>query len=140
MPYVPLQRTTFQFFQASSQLSFVANERQSKSTSALCVYIPKVSTRPIGMSLTKIFGVKLNRVRIGVGRFSSSMHKWSLASSARCEGGASEQTTIHIILTCLTHRAPRGIMDLTVLDDKTRCWLNSITASTRSGQQSRLGW
>ena len=43
--------------------------------------------------------------------------------------GASEQTADHIILTCPTHRAPRGIMDPTVLNEETKRWLNSITAS-----------
>ena len=81
------------------------------------------------MSLTRTAWVNLNRPRTGVGRFGSSMHKWGLASSAKCECGASEQTADHIILTCPTHRTPRGIMGLTVLDDEARCWLNSITAS-----------
>ena len=93
------------------------------------VYIPWVSTRPIGMSLTRTAWVKLNRLRTGVGRFGLSMHKWGLASLAKCECGGSEQTADHIILTCPIHRAPRGIMGLTVLDDETRCWHNSITAS-----------
>ena len=101
----------------------------SKSMSALGVYIPRVSTRPIGMSLTSTAWVKLNRLRTGLGCFGLSMHKWGLASSAKCECGASKQTEECIILTCPTHRAPRGIMGRTVLDDETRCWLNSITAS-----------
>ena len=101
----------------------------SKSMSALGVYISRVSTRLIGMSLTRTAWVKLNRLRAGVGRFGSSMHKWGLASSAKSECGASEQTADHIISTCLTHRAPREKMGLTVLDDETRCWFNSITAS-----------
>ena len=82
--------------------------------SALGVYIPRASKRPIGMSLTRTAGVKLNRLRTGVGRFGSSMHKWGLAFSAECECSASKQTADHIILT-------RGIMCLTVLNDKTRC-------------------
>ena len=57
-----------------------------------------------------------------------------------CECGAGEQTADHIILTCPKHRAPRRIMGLTVLDDKTRSWLDSVTASIWSGQHSRLGW
>ena len=101
----------------------------SKSMSALCVYIPRVSTRPIAMSLTRTAWVKLNRLRTGVGRFGSSVHKWGLAPSAKCECGARKQTVDHIISTCPTHRVPQGIMGLTVLDDETRCWLNSITAS-----------
>ena len=70
--------------------------------------------------------IKFNRLRTGVWLFGLSMHKWSLASSAKCKCGASQQTVDHIILTCSIHRAPRGI---TILDDKTRYWLNSITAS-----------
>ena len=84
---------------------------------------------PIGMSLTRTAWIKLNGVRTYVGRFGSSMHKWGFALSAKCECGASEQTADHVIFTCPTHRAPREIMGLTVLDDETRCWLNSITAS-----------
>ena len=80
------------------------------------------------MSLTRTAGVKLNRLNIGVGCFGSSMHKWGPASSAKCECGASEQTT-SIILICAISRAPRGIMGLTVWDDETRCWLNSVPVS-----------
>ena len=47
--------------------------------SALGVNIPRVSARPIGISLTGTACVKLNRLRSGVGRFGSSMHKWGLA-------------------------------------------------------------
>ena len=55
--------------------------------------------------------------------------KHLFAFSANCDCGASEKTADHIILTCPSYRAPRGIIGLTVLDDKTRCWLNSITTS-----------
>ena len=101
----------------------------SKSMSALGVYIPGVSTRLTEMSLTRTVWVKLIRLLTGVGRFGSSMHKRGLAPSAKCECGANEQTAEQIILTCPTHRAPREIMGLTVLDDKTRCWFNFITAN-----------
>ena len=82
----------------------------SKSMSALGVYIPWVSTKPIGMNLTGTACVKLNRLRTGVGRFGSSMHKWSLASSAKCECTASEQTADHSILICpiLASSTPRN--------------------------------
>ena len=103
--------------------------KYSKSILALGVYVPRVSTRPFGISWTKTAWVKLNCLPTGVKRFGSSLHEWGLAPLAKCECGASEETADHIILTCPTHRAPRGIMGLTVLDDETRCWLNSITAS-----------
>ena len=45
------------------------NTEYSKNMSALCVYIPKVSTRPVGMSLTRTACVKLNLLLTGVERF-----------------------------------------------------------------------
>ena len=81
----------------------------SKSVSALSVYISRVSTRPIGMSLTRTVWVKLSCPCAGVGCFGLFMHKWGFASSAKCKCGASEQTADHIILTCPIHQAPRGI-------------------------------
>ena len=89
--------------------------------SDLGVYIPRISKRPIGISLTRTAGVKLNRLRTGVGRFGSSMHEWGFAGSVKCECGASEKTAKHIVLTCPIHRALRGIISLTILDDETRC-------------------
>ena len=73
--------------------------------------------------------VKLNRLRTGVGRFHSSMHKWGLAPSSNYECGASEQTADHVLTAYPIHRAPHGARGLTVLDVETRCWLNNITAS-----------
>ena len=54
---------------------FTWDTEYSKSMSALGIYIPWVSTRSIGMSLTRTALVKHNRLRIG-GRLGSSMHKW----------------------------------------------------------------
>ena len=65
--------------------------------SALRVYIPSVSTRLIGMSLTRTGWIKRNRLRIGVWCFGLSMYKWGLASSVKCECGTSKQTEDHII-------------------------------------------
>ena len=92
--------------ETASSTNFKWVTKYFKSMSSLGVYIPRVSTKPIGMNLTRTVRVKLNRLRTGVGRFGSSMHKWSLASSAKCECGASEQTADHIILTCPIHWAP----------------------------------
>ena len=132
-PFVPaapkLSHNLFELgIRAVQWTNFIWDTEYSKSTSARGVYISRVSTRPIEMSLTRTAWVKFNSLRTGVGRFGSSMYKRDLASSAKCECGTSEQTADHIILTCPTHRAPPGIVCLTVLDDETRCWLNSITA------------
>ena len=66
--------------------------------------------------------VRLNRLRTGVGRFRSCLHKWGMASSEACECGA-EQTVDHVVLHCPIQRPPYGLHGLTVLDDETTEWL-----------------
>ena len=105
------------------------NAEYCESASRLRAFVPGTSVRPVGMGLPRAAWVKLNRLRTGVGRFHSSMHKWGLAPSPNCECGASEQTADHVLTICPIHRAPHGARGLTVLDDETRCWLNNITAS-----------
>ena len=100
-----------------------------ESTSRVRAFIPRVSSRPLGMSLPRTSWVRLNRLRTGVGRFHSSMYKWGLAPSPNCLCGATEQTADHVISSCLIHHVPRGTRGLQVLDDATRCWLNTTTAS-----------
>ena len=100
-----------------------------ENASRLRVFGPETGARPVGMGLHRAAWIKLNRLRTGVGRFHSSMHKWGLAPSPNCECGASEQTADHVLTACPIHRAPHGARGLTVLDDETRCWLNYITAS-----------
>ena len=47
------------------------------STSRVRAFIIRVNLRPLGMSLPRTSWVRLNRLRTGVGRFHSSMYKWS---------------------------------------------------------------
>ena len=100
-----------------------------ENASRLRAFVPETGARPVGMGLPRAAWVKLNRLRTGVGRFHSSMHKWGLAPSPNRECCASEQTTDHVLTVCPIHRAPHGARGLTVLDDETRCWLNDITAN-----------
>ena len=100
-----------------------------KNASRLHAFVPETSARPVEMDLPRAAWVKLNRLRTGVGRFHSSMHKWGLAPSPNCECGASEQTANHVLTACPIHQAPLGARGLTVLDDETRCWLNNTIAS-----------
>ena len=104
-----------------------------ENVSMLRAFVPETGARPVGMGLPRVAWirpmVRLNRLRTGVGRFHSSMHKWGLAPSPNCECGATEQTTDHVLTACPIHWAPHGARGLTVLDDETRCWLNDITAS-----------
>ena len=116
------------------------NAEYLESTSRVRAFIPRVSFRPLGMSLPRTSWVTLNRLRTGVGRFHSSMYKWGLAPSPNCECGATEQTADYVISLCLMHHVPRGTRGLQVLDDAIRCWLNTTTASIYSGQHSSPGW
>ena len=100
-----------------------------ENASRLRAFVPETGARPVGMGLPRVAWVKLNRLRTGVGRFHSSMHKWGLASSPNCECGAFEQTADHVLTACSIHRVPHGARGLTVLDDETRCWLNNTIAS-----------
>jgi len=76
-----------------------------------------------GMTLPRRAWVRLNRLRTGVGRFSSCLYKSGMASTAACECGAEEQTVHHVVLQCSIHRPPHGLHVLTVLDDETVEWL-----------------
>ena len=100
-----------------------------ESSSRVRAFIPRVSSRPLGMSLPKIFWVRLNCLQADVGCFHSSMYKWGPAPSPNCECGATEQTADHAIFSCLIPHVPRGTKGLQVLDDATRCWLKTTTAS-----------
>ena len=111
-----------------------------ESTSRVRAFIPRVSSRPFETSLPRKSWVRLNRLRTGVGRFHWSMYKWGLASSPNCECDATNQTTDHVIASCLLHHVPRGTRGLEVLDDATRCLLNATTANIQSGQHSSSGW
>ena len=64
------------------------NAKYCENASRLCAFVPGTSARPVGMGLPRAAWVKLNRLRTGVGRFHSSMHRWGLAPSPNCECGA----------------------------------------------------
>ena len=85
-----------------------------EGASRLRTFVPRTGARPVGMGLSRAAWVKLNRLRTGVGRFHSFMHKSGLAPSPNCECVASEQTADHVLTACPIHRAPHGARGLTV--------------------------
>ena len=105
------------------------NAEYCENASRLRAFVPRTGARPVGMGLPRAAWVKLKRLQTGVGRFHLSMHKWGLTPSPNCECGASEQTVDHVLTACPIHQAPYGAQGLTVLNDKSQCWLNNTTAS-----------
>ena len=69
-----------------------------ESTLRVHAFIPRVTSRPLGMSLPRTSWVRLNHLRTGVGRFHSSMYKWGLAPSPNCKCVATEQMQITLYL------------------------------------------
>ena len=114
---------------ASEWTNLKWNAEYCENASRLRAFVPETSARPVGMGLPRAARFKLNRLRTGVGRFHSSMHKWGLAPLPNCECGASEQTADHVLTACPIHRAPHGARGLTVLDDETRGLMTSLPAS-----------
>ena len=110
-----------------------------EGASRLRAFGPQTGARPVGMGLPRAAWVKLNRLRTGVGRFHSSMHKWGLALSPNCECGASEQTADHVLRAWPIQRAPHGARGLTVLDDETRCCLMTSLPASDPGSAAVWG-
>ena len=133
-PFVPAARNLLNNLarlgiRASKWTNHKRKTEYCENASRLRAFVPGTGARPVGMGLPRAAWVELNRMRAGVGRFHSSMHKWGLAPLPNCECGASEQTADHVLTAYPIHRAPHGARGLTVLDDETRCWLNNTTAS-----------
>ena len=133
-PFLPVARNFLDNLarlgiRASKWTNHKCKAEYCKNASRLRAFVPRTGARPVWMGLLQAAWVKLNRLRTGVGRFHSSMHKWGLAPLPNCECGASEQTADHVLTACPIHRAPHGARGLTVLNDETRCWLNNTTAS-----------
>ena len=113
---------------ASEWTNYGWNTEYCENTFRLCVFIPMTRIRPVGMSLSRTAWVKLNRFQTGVGRFYFCMHKWDLALSPNWECGAFEPTADHVLIVCPIHLSPHATRGLTVLDDETQIWVNTITA------------
>ena len=133
-PFVPAARNLLNNLarlgiRASERTNHKWNAEYCENASRLGAFVPGTGARPVGMGLPLSAWVKLNRLRIGVGRFHSSMHKWGLAPSPNRECGASEQTADRVLTACPIHRARHGAQGLTVLHDETQCWLNNTIAS-----------
>ena len=112
-PFVPAARNLLDNLarlgiRASEWTNHKWNAEYCESASRLRAFVPGTGSRSVGMGLPRAAWIKLNRMRTGVGRFHSSMHKWGLAPSPNCECGTSEQTADHVLTACPIHRALHG--------------------------------
>ena len=60
---------------ASEWTNYKWKTEYCENASRLRAFVPRTGSRPVGMGLPRAAWVKLNRLRTGVGRFHSSMHK-----------------------------------------------------------------
>ena len=100
---------------------------------------PGTGARPVGMCLTRVAWIKLNRLQTGNEQFHLSMHKWDLAPSPNCECGASEQTADHVLTACPIHREPHGARGLTVWMTKLDAGLITPLPAFDSGSAAAWG-
>ena len=94
-PFVPTARNLLDNLarlgiRASEWTNHKWKTKYCENASRLRAFVPETGARPVGMGLPRAAWVKLDRLRTGVGRFHSSMHKWGLAPSPNCECDASE--------------------------------------------------
>ena len=89
----------------------------SEGKSELCLFVPRPSIRQFGIGLPRLVWIQLNRLRTGVGRFQSSLHKLARCSYTNLWVWRIDQTAAHVILECPLHRVPRGYHGLLIVDD-----------------------
>ena len=99
------------------------NAEWKKNPTRLRTFITDAESLPTGVSLPRMAWVQLNRLRTGVGRFCSLMHKWGVAPSPACDCCTDDQTAEHVITDCPIYRAPSGAQGLRDLDEHSIQWL-----------------
>ena len=94
-----------------------------ENTSKLHIFIKDISATPQGISFPRLAGVKLNRLRTGVGLFHSETHKRGMASTVAWKCGAKEQAAEHIITSCPIYHHPNGALALSDVGKNLVTWL-----------------
>ena len=89
----------------------------TENISRLHSFVTDAGPLPIGHALSRLAWVQLSRLRTGVGRFESLMHRWGLTTIARSDCGAEQQTPKHLLYQYLIYNLVRKD-GLLVLDDR----------------------
>ena len=67
-----------------------------------------------------------NRLRTGVEQLHLSVQKWGLSPSPECKCGPTKKTANHGLAVYPMDQVPHQAHSLTVLDDETRCSINTV--------------
>ena len=81
-------------------------------------FVANVGPLLSGDELSRLSWVRLNRLRTGIGRFGSLIHRWGLTTTAVCDCGAERQTPEHLLYQCPIYELARKD-GLLILDDNT---------------------
>ena len=79
-----------------------------------------------GFNLPRHAWCRLNRVRCGVGRTASALHKWGWIDSPFCDCADIPQSMEHIVLDCPLRAFPGNVEDLNSATPEAICWLKSL--------------
>ena len=97
----------------------------TKNITCLHSFVTDVEPLPSGHELSQLTWVWLNRLRTGIGRFGSLMHRWGLTTTAICDCGAERQTPEYLLYQCPIYSQARKD-GLLILDDSTIDWLLNV--------------
>ena len=126
-PFVPTTQHLISLsgnkIRAAQWADYQWNVKWTDSPTRLRIFITDTSTHPLGMTLRTAW-VRLTRLCTSVRRFSSCMHKYSMASSAACECHEAEQTVDHIG----TPMSNPSISSWTAWPDGSGRWDNRVAA------------
>ena len=81
---------------------------------------------PPGADLPRKQWVKLNRLRCGTARVGDTLKLGGAQGSAMCACGHNTQSVQHVVVDCMTYKAPGGFAGLRCPDAATMSWLEDL--------------
>ena len=118
------RRTTTHHIHLTTTTGRITNGMQSGSRTLRDSVLFYLRHRPLGMTLPRRAWVRLNHLRIGVGRFCSRLHKRGMAHSAACKCDAEAQT----VDPCCPPMSNPSISSWTARPDSSGRWDNRMVA------------
>lgn len=79
-----------------------------------------------GFNLPRFTWSKLNRIRCGLGRSASTLHKWGWKDSPDCDCAPIPQTLEHVVLECPIRAFPGSLEDLNAATPEALDWIINL--------------